>query len=194
MAKSKLGMIVEFGSQVEQTAGAGIRSQVIAGAGRLTLKTSGEEISLWVRDAIDRLDALVPEEARIRIMETCGYNCTRLNFPVIARAKARRAKFVDETAFLAAEIRKPQAGTRLEQTGDLLIQTYVPQSFNHPMRCYCGLLRDLPAGEKVSSTYCNCSKAFVQTYWSDVLGRPVEVSIQETAVTGSTECRFRIMV
>jgi hypothetical protein len=194
MAKSKLGMIEELGHQVERTAGAKIRSQVMAGAEALTPKTSGEDISLWVRDAIARLDAHTSEEMRIKIMETCGYNCTRHNFSIIARAKARRAKFDNEAAFLVAERLKPQAGTRLELEGNILIQTYVPQSFTHPMRCYCGLLRDLPTDEQVSPTYCKCSRAFVQTYWSEILGRSVEVKILETAVTGSKECKFRIMI
>lgn len=194
MAKSRFGMIEEFGHQVENAVGAEVCLQVMAGAETLTAKTSGEDVSLWVRDAISRLDELAPEEVRIKIMETCGYNCTRHNFSMIARGKARRAKFEDEATFLAAEIRKPQAGTRLKQEGNILIQTYVPQSFSYPMRCFCGLLRDLPEGKQVSLTYCNCSKAFVRTYWSEVLGRPVDVDVLETAVTGSTECKFRIMI
>ncbi len=192
MAKSKLGMIEEFGGQVENAVGPEVRARVMTGAEALTDKTGGKVISLWVRDAIGRLDALAPEATRIQIMETCGRNCVHHNSGVIARGQARRAKFEDEEAFLAAEVRKPQAGTRLERNGNVLIQTYTPQSFSHPMRCYCGLLRDLPAGEQVSPTYCHCSKAFVQTFWSEVLGRPVEVTILETAVTGSTECKFRI--
>ncbi len=194
MAKSKLGMIEEFGGQVEKAVGVDVRTRVMAGAEALTVKTSGEDISLWVRSAIDRLDALVPEITRVKIMETCGYNCAYHNSSVIARGKARQAKFDCEEAFLAAEVRKPQAGTRLECNGNVLIQTYTPLSLGHSMRCYCGLLRDLPAGEQISPTYCNCSKAFVQTYWSEVLGRPVDVTILETAVTGSTECKFRIML
>ena len=96
-------------------------------------------------------------------METCGYNCTRHNFSVIARGKARRAKFDSEAAFLALKYINRRLGTRLKQDGNILIQTYTPQSFTHPMRCYCSLLSGLPTGEQVSPTYCNCSKAFVQT-------------------------------
>jgi hypothetical protein len=192
MAKTKLDMIHAFGQEVEAAAGAETRQRVMAGSEALSGKTGTVEIALWVRDAIDRLDAETPPEVRNRIMETCGRNCILVNQAVITRGQARRAKFADEAAFLAAEIRKPQAGTRLERQGNLLVQTYTPRSFSHPMRCYCGLLRDLPAGKHVSATYCHCSQAFVQAYWSGVLGRDVKVDILETAVTGSDVCRFRI--
>jgi len=194
MTKAKLEMIKEFGYQVEKASGSAVSSRVMAGAEALRLATSRKEISLWMRDAIDRLDAAVPEQERVAIMENCGYNCARHNSTIITRGKTRRAKFDNEAAFLAAEQAKPQVGTRLKLQGDFLVQTYTPQSFTHPLRCYCSLLGELPAGQHISPTYCNCSKAFVQTFWSEVLGRPVKVKILETAVTGSTECKFEIKI
>lgn len=32
----------------------------------------------------------------------------------------------------------------------------------------------------------------LQAYWEEALGRPLEVEVLETALTGSTECRFGI--
>jgi hypothetical protein len=194
MAKSKQEMIQSFGREVEAAAGPGIGSQVMAGAEALTARSGPGEVALWVKGAIDRLDRLAPEGTRVGIMEACGTNCTRVNYTAIARGKARRARFGCENDFLAAEVRKPQAGTRLEWNGNELVQTYVPQEFTHPLRCYCGLLRGLPEGVQVSPTYCNCSKAFVRTFWSEVLGRPVRVELLESAVSGSTVCRFRIEI
>ena len=60
------------------------------------------------------------------------------------------------------------------------------------MRCYCALVKDLPAGEAISQTYCHCSKAFVKTLWEAVLGKPVSVDLLESAVSGASDCRFRI--
>jgi hypothetical protein len=192
MARTKLDMLHSFRQEIEAAAGPEIGRQVMSELEGLTANSPPVEVARWVKQAVERLDALASEEIRSRIMEACGENCTRINSSVITRAKVRRAKFDDELAFLEAEKRKPQAGTRLEQEGNILIQTYLPQSFTHPMRCFCALLRDLPADEQVSLTYCNCYRAFVQTYWSEVLGRPVKVDILETAVSGSTECKFRI--
>ena len=192
MAESVLGMIKQLGREVEAAAGESVRQQVMAGAESLTPKTKPEGIALWVRDAIDRLDTFAAEDARARAMENCGVNCAHVNGAVIQRGKARRAKHATEESFLAAEVRKPSTGTRLERDADILYQIYTPAAFSHPMRCFCGLLRGLPEGAQVSPTYCLCSRAFVRTYWSEVLDRPVQVDVLETAITGSTECRFKI--
>ncbi len=192
MAKTKLDMIQSFSREVEAAAGPGIGKQVLAGVEALTTKSKAADIALWVKQAVDRLDRLAPEETQVTIMEACGSNCSRANYTAIARGKARRAKAAGEEEFLAAELLHPQTGTRLERNGDILIQTYTPQEYKVPMRCYCALLRDLPANEQVSPTYCNCSKAFVRIYWSEVLGRPVEVNLLESAISGSSVCRFEI--
>lgn len=192
MAQTVLGMIEQFDREVAAVPGVLVRQHVMAGAENLTPKTKPEEIALWVRDAIDRLDSLAAEDERAKVMENCGVNCAHVNGTVLERGKARRAKHPTEETFLAAEVRKPPTGTRLERDGDILYQIYAPAAFSHPMRCYCGLLRGLPEGVQVSPTYCLCSRAFVRTYWSGVLGRPVQVDVLETAITGSTECRFKI--
>jgi hypothetical protein len=192
MSKAVVGMIEELGGQVEAITDRRIREQVLAGAEGITPKTNGAEVAQWAKGAVDRLDALVPPEAAVQIMENCGVNCATKNSGVLDRAVARRRKHADEEAFLAAEIKKPMAGTRLEREGDSLIQVYTPQAFSRPMRCYCALVQDLPAGETMSQTYCHCSKAFVRTVWEAVLGRPVRVELLESAISGASECKFRI--
>lgn len=192
MSKALVGMIEELGGQVEALAGKEIRDQVMAGADAITAKTGGAEVARWVRGAMERLDALLPTETAVRIMESCGVNCARRNRLPIDRARARREKAADEEAFLAAELKKPAAGTRLEREGEALYQVYAPQAFSRPMRCFCALVKELPEGETLSPTYCHCSKAFVRAMWEATLGRPVEVDLVESAISGAAECRFQI--
>jgi len=47
---------------------------------------------------------------------------------------------------------------------------------------------------QVSPAYCNCSKAFVRVYWTPMFERPVEVDPLEMTITGSVECRFRVII
>ena len=185
-------MLDQLSGEIEAAAGAGVREQVMAGKESLKPGTDPAKIALWVQEAIIRLDQLTPLEVRTGIMERCGANCAKLHASVLTRAKARRKKFTTEEDFLAAELKSPARGTRLERQGNILYQIYTPQAFTRPVRCYCGLLRDLPQGETVSATYCNCSKAFTKAVWEAALGRPVQVEILESAVTGSSVCRFRI--
>ncbi len=146
----------------------------------------------WVKTVMRNLDEAVDKETRFDVMHVNGVNCADHNAKVVKAAVARRGKHGTLDEFLDSEIRKPQAGTSIERDGDGLILSYLPANFKHPMRCFCSLVNALPEGETLSSTYCQCSVAFVETWWSRVVGKPVKVSLLESAVTGSDKCRFRI--
>ena len=83
-------------------------------------------------------------------------------------------------------------GTKRVREGNVLYQYYVPKTYAKSLRCYCGLLRGLPADETVSITYCNCSKGFVKKFWESVLERPVKVELMQSAVSRAEECKFAI--
>jgi predicted hydrocarbon binding protein len=158
----------------------------------ITEKIDKKTIVEWVKGATERMDVLVDEKTRFQIMENCGYNCANINKRVIERAKVRRKKFRNVDDFLAAEVKKPTTGTRLEREGKILYQFYTPRAFTRTMRCYCALLRGLPDDDKVSNTYCHCSKGFVKNFWENVLERPVKVEFMQSAVSGASECKFAI--
>ncbi len=194
MGKSKYGALVVLERNIEVLAGKSIAKKGMEGSEEITEKTDKRKTAEWVKNAVGRLDALVNEDAKIRIMENCGYNCAKVNKKVIQRAKARRSKFRSVDEFLATEQKKPMSGTRLVREGSTLIQFYTPQAFTRPMRCYCSLFRGLPANETVSSTYCHCSKGFVKKFWENVLGIPVRVELMQSAVSGASECKFTIYI
>jgi predicted hydrocarbon binding protein len=192
MTKTDINMIKELGKTVERFAGKTASDKVMQDCKHLTKSSSKENIALWVRAAIYRLDSTVDEETRKQIMEHCGRNCASINKKVVESAKKRRKKFKDVSTFLEAEIRKPMKGTRLRRDGDTLFQYYTPHSFTQPMRCYCSLLRGLPDETTISLTYCHCSKAFVQKLWESVLEQPVTVDLLQSAVSGNSECKFAV--
>jgi len=192
MGVAKHGMLVAMEKCVERFDGKAIATKVMEGSEQITEKTDKRKIAEWVKGAMERLDALVDERTRVQIMKNCGYNCAEVNRRVIERAVTRRKKYKSVDEFLEAEQRKPMKGTRLAREGNILYQFYTPQEFTRPMRCFCGLLRGLPAEEKISITYCNCSKGFVEKFWESVLERPVEVDLIQSAVSGAKECKFAI--
>ena len=148
--------------------------------------------AVWVKEAIENLDHTVDENTRTEIMRGNGINCASHNSRVVSAALARRAEHRTLESFLESEIRKPPSGTRLERDGESLVLSYLPRMFSHPMRCFCGLVSSLPEDETLSSTYCQCSVAFVETWWSQVIGEPVSVQLIESALSGSDKCRFRL--
>jgi hypothetical protein len=190
----KHGMIVTIEENIDRFAGEAVRKKVMEGSEEITKKTDKKKLAQYVKGAMERLDASVDEQTRIQIMENCGYNCALINKRVIERAKARRRKYKTVDEFLEAEQQKPMAGTRLVREGDTLYQFYTPSSYTRPVRCYCSLLRGLPANEKISQTYCHCAKGFVEKFWEGVLERPVQVELLQSVVSGAPECEFAILV
>jgi hypothetical protein len=184
--------IQEIGCNIERFAGEAVAQVVMEDSDRIKNSTRPAKVAAWVSGAMERLDAQVAEETRVEIMLTCGRNCALANGRVIERAQARRRKYGTEAAFLDAEQRNPPTGTRIVREGDTLYQYYMPGSYSYPMRCYCSLMRGLPADQTTSSTYCQCSRGFAQTFWENVLNRPVTVDIGETCLTGAQECQFII--
>jgi len=192
MGKMDIGMIKEIGGNVERFAGKTIRNKVMEGSEQISPSTSKIKIAKWIKEAMDKLDTLVDEKTRIKIMENCGYNCSIVNKRVIEKAKARRKKYKNIDEFLEAEQRNPMTGTRLVREGDIMYQFYTPQSYTRPMRCFCSLLRGLPADDRVSLTYCHCSKGFIKKFWEGILERPVKVELMHSVVSGAPECKFAI--
>jgi len=189
---AKYGPLVAMEHCVEQLAGKTVAAKVMEGSEQITEKTDKKKTAEWVKNAMEKLDALVDEKNRVQIMQNCGYNCAKKNSKVIERAVARRKKYADIDAFLEVEQQKPAKGTRLAREGNILYQFYTPQAFTRPMRCYCGLLRGLPNEESVSKTYCNCARGFVEKYWEAVLEKPVKVDLLQSVVAGDKECKFAI--
>ena len=192
MGKTKHGMLTVLERNIEVLAGKPIAKKVMEGSEEITERTDKRKTAEWVKQAVEKLDALVDNDAKIRIMENCGANCAKVNKKVIQKAKARRSKFRNMDEFLAAEQKKPMSGTRLERKGNTLTQFYTPRAFTRPMRCYCSLLRGLPENETVSLTYCHCSKGFVRKFWEGVLGKPVQVELVQSVISGAPECKFVI--
>ena len=192
MGKRDPDMIRGIGENVERFVGRKARDKVMEGSEKISPGTSKKKIAEWVKEAISKLDKLADKKVSSKVMENCGYNCSIINKRVIERAKAKRNKHKDIEKFLEAEMSNPMPGTRLERKGNVLHQFYTPRSYSTPMRCYCSLLRGLPDDQKVSITYCNCSRGFVKKLWEGVLERTVEVELIKSSVSGAKECEFTI--
>ncbi|MHB0879095.1 MAG: DUF6144 family protein [Anaerolineae bacterium] len=188
------GPIEEFGRRVEEYAGKDVCAEVMAGSERLSRKSSGAEVAHWTKGALERLEAAVAAPIVAQIMEQCGRTCARMHAGSVDEARVRRARYATEEAFLEAEVQQPPTGTRLQREGNVLRQFYTPRSYTHPGRCYCATVRGLPEGETMSVSYCQCSRAFVETVWENALGRPVTVELIESSISGADECEFRITI
>jgi hypothetical protein len=192
MTKATAGQIAEIGGRIEEFAGKKVSDKVMEGSEKAAKSTDRAQTAIWVKQAIDRLDAATTPEKCKQIMTACGYSCIAHAQGLANGIKHRRQKHSTEEAFLKAEIKKPVKGIRLELQGNTLIHYYTPRTYSTPRRCFCGLMNTLPEGVNTSSTYCHCSRGFVEMYWEGALGRPVKVVVKDTCMTGAKECMFII--
>lgn len=188
----KLGQVDVLGVHVERLAGREAAEKVMEERERLKPSVKDDALAAWVKGAVDRMDATLPEATRNEVMESCGRNCSEANRRVIDAGIAKRRKAGTEDAFIDAEVKASKASVRIERGDGVLYQVYTPRGFGKGLRCFCALARGLPEGEKMSPTYCRCGEEFARNYWRSVLGRPVKVKLLESGLTGSDVCRFEV--
>lgn len=188
MTEEDVGMITEIGMMISQYAGEDVRQNIMKGSDQI-VDLSPEEVVEWLKNAMDRLDALVDEKTRTQIMEHCGFNCAEMNKSHIENALEKRNKFKTLDEFLQAEEKNPMKGTRIVRNGDVVYQYYDPSAFD--VTCFCSMWRGLK-DKNVSLTWCQCSKGFVMKLWEAYLGRPATVELKESCIAGAKECTFVI--
>jgi hypothetical protein len=192
MAKKQQQWIQGLARDLDEAAGKRVRQRILQGSEALGPASTPGEFAAWVKGALERMNRILDEKTKDRIMEERGRNCARVNPATLHRVMTRRSKYKSVDEFIEAEKNKLLPGMRLEKEGKILYQYYLPRSLARPMRCFCSLLRELPEKETVSRTYCQCSLGFVKEMWERLLAKPVRVDVVATAVTGARECKFKI--
>ena len=191
MTEEDLGMYKIIGEFIEKYAGRETWEKVMEGVEDLS-GASDEAKSLWVKGAMERLDGLLDKETAAKVMVGCGHACARINGVAVRMGVEKRMKYATVEEYLEAEQRDPIPGTRLEREGDVLHQYYMPHTIKEGLRCVCSRISSLPPDQTISPTYCNCSKGYAEKFWEAVLGRPVEVELIQSTMTGADECQFTI--
>jgi hypothetical protein len=185
-------LIGEIAGQIERFAGAAESKKVMKGKDEMLAAKDPVKGALWMKEAIDQLDTVATPEKCKQIMTACGQACLAMNIKGMEVSKEMRRKCATEEEFLKIELNATPEITRYERNGDILYWYYTPRKLGKGMRCVCPLFSMLPEDVNASPTYCQCSRAFVQAYWSGILGRPVKVELGETSITGAEECKFII--
>ena len=191
ISKMVTGPLEELAGRIEQFAGTELSKKVMKGKDEIIASKDPVKGALWMKEAIDRLDALTDKDTRLQIMTACGRSCNAANHKDSEEARQLRLLCSSEEDFLAM-MEPPGNGVRYDRNGDTLVQYYTPGKFRKGLRCYCSLVNGLPGGVNASPTYCQCARAFTEQHWGYVLGRPVKVELGETVITGSDECKFII--
>lgn len=189
-----IGALREFQETLGRYVDEETKNKILEGIEALSESSKLTEVAEWIKQTMTKMDELLDDETKEKVMVSCGYNCARINSGPIDSAVKRRKKHSSLEDFLQSEIKKSPRGMKLEKHGNTLYFYYTPLAYGEGMRCYCSLVKELPLDETISETYCKCSKGFVERYWEAVLEKPVKVQVIETAISGSTLCKFAVEV
>jgi len=133
----------------------------------------------WIRNLIEGLDARVDEKTKVEILEKCGRACIPRSFITKAKACKKGAKDTDE--FLD---NLGQVWEHFHRDGDGLYVVYE--------ECYCPLVNK--DSEKLSRTFCNCSRGWIKELFESVLEKVVEVELEKSIKAGDDTCKFKVLL
>jgi len=134
----------------------------------------------WITCLMDGLDKHVDEETKAMILEQCGRQCQSQSFIEKARRIYKKSQNMEEFLNAFSEVYK-----NLQVEGNNVYIVYP--------RCYCSFVNKIPSGT-LSATYCNCSRGWAKELFEKVLGRSVEVVMEESIVNGDQQCKFQIIL
>ena len=133
----------------------------------------------WIKSLVQSLDENVDEKTRAKILERCGRDCISQSMTVKAKKIKKNSKNLDE--FL---VRLSKNWKHLKLDRKRIYFEYE--------KCYCPLVRDYH--EKLSVTFCNCSRGWLKVLFESALEKPVEVKLEKSIKRGDEICRFRVLL
>jgi len=131
----------------------------------------------WIVSLMDGLDTLVDEKTRVKVLENCGRNCLPRSF--VKRANACKKDAKNNAEFLD---RLSRIWRHLQREGDNFYVVYE--------KCYCPLVKTYP--DKLSASFCNCSRGWIKELFESALESPVDVTLEKSIKQGNDICKFRV--
>ncbi len=134
----------------------------------------------WVCNLIAGLDEYADREILVKVLEQCGRKCQSPAFIRKARSIYEKSDSIQEFLEKLSKVYK-----HLHRNGDNVHIVYP--------KCYCSIVNKIPLG-KLPATYCNCSRGWAKALFEGALGKPVEVVMEKSIISGDNECRFKIVL
>jgi hypothetical protein len=143
----------------------------------LAARQEADFVRNWVSDLLDTMDAQLPREARVRLIEGCGRGCFRRH--EFKRVIAEQGK--GDLDKLIAAYKK---NFEVWREGPAVHVRYGEVS----KQCYCPVVKARPA--KADDLHCECTRSTHQSIFETALGRPIKVEVVESLRRGGRTCHF----
>lgn len=163
-----------------------IIARIMEGGEKLRAKDSSEAKADWMREAMRRMDKLLPPKVRHAVREGCAC-CLGGKRLQQSKAIAKQHETLEERIAAANET-KFVFGHSVELLPDgKVLVSFSPEGLDS-YRCVC-----LPkAGEPVPITYCYCCGGHAKHHLQTALGRKLELKVRSSALAsaGKKPCTF----
>ena len=196
-----------FDESLGQFAGDEVRRDVLAGSESLTPASDTDEKIAWVKGAMERLDAAVPDpDTRREIVCRCAHiypaaqiEKLKSKYEELGGLEPFMAWLKEDPGYEGAPYyRDPERADgvifidKAPQQGEKFKEATEP-AVKRAAACHCPIIKaTILRGEEVSPTFCNCGAGWFKPLWEAILGHPVKVTCEESVLQGHDRCKFAI--
>jgi hypothetical protein len=135
----------------------------------------------WWKDAIIRMEKEIGTKRTKDILCECGKKCCGQGHRKTVRKKFEDSKSIED--FLEKISLKDVTYELVER--NIIVAVY--------RRCFCGNVKSAKTTFP-NLTYCECGTEFNRQYFSSAFGKPVEVELINSIISGSDSCKYFIHI
>jgi hypothetical protein len=203
-----MGWLKRLSENIHRLSGEAVRKKVMKDSEQLGANSKTDEMAAWFQVAMTRLDALVEDDVRQRIMmESCP------DVPPKTRIQTLGAKY-KALGNLDALIQFMHQDTSWRgvswyeypvRKGNVVYVkkvAYNPQGCQAATSrgekrlnyCHCAIARALMrSGKQISPTFCYCGAGWYKRLWEGILEKPIEkIEMLQSVCQGDEVCEFAI--
>lgn len=167
-----------------------IVDRIMAGAEALPKGATHAEVAVWMKGAMERMDALLERETRYAVREGCAC-CLGGKRREQAKAVAANYATLEERIRAISETRMCYfQNVRLLEDGKIRL-SFFPDGWDHyPCSCLRG------THETFSITYCYCCGGHVRRHMQTALDLPLAVEVVSSSLSsgGRLPCVFELRI
>ena len=148
----------------------------------------------WIKSLMDHLDALLDEETRKTVMQSCGRSCYIGAFGVAPKEKPTPEdveRFVKNFEAQGYNVERGEKKTTIVYSWGRAHQNPWGLIMSDGY-CMCPLVEKGPDG--LSPTFCLCSTGYVREIFARSTGKKVNVEILDSLKRGGKDCIFKIEI
>jgi len=179
--------LTDFCSSIREELKPEVAEKVLKGF-ELQQDDGKEELVNWLLEVMKRFDDSVDISLRKKIMKKMGYECAIVHKAHI-EGKKKRDQFSSLDEYIANEQQNPY-DFKISRSGDKINLVFNPSAMG--CNCYCGPWQSLRKDQKTSLSFCYCSAGHHEYIWKHIIGKPVDVDITCSCISGSDRCRLTV--